>query len=74
MLFFNISVAFCPNFFFVSTSELNLLDILEPLFYTIILYLMSIETVSKNSARFKQQGQTAVFPINSEAIKTNQLS
>ena len=57
MLFFNISVAFCPNVF-VSISELNLLDILEPLFYTIILYLMSIETVSKNSAHFKQQGQT----------------
>ena len=59
MLFFNISVAFCHNFF-VSPSRLNLLDRLAPLFYTIILYLISIETVSKNSDRFKQQGQTVI--------------
>ena len=39
----------------------NLPDILEPLFYTIMPYLKSIETVSKNSDRFKKQGQT-VFP------------
>ena len=31
------------------------------MFYTIIPYLLSIETVSKNSERFKQQGQTEIL-------------
>ena len=56
MLFFNISVAYLA-IFFVRPSELNLLDRLEQLFYTIVPYSMSNETVSKNSDRFKQQGQ-----------------
>ena len=59
MLFFNTSVAY-HCIFFVYPSELNLLDRLEPLFYTIIPYSMSNETVSKNSDRFKQQGQIAL--------------
>ena len=71
MLFFNISVAFCHNFF-VSPSRLNLLDRLAPLFYTIILYLISIETVSKNSDRFKQQGQT-VLPFYQNSNKEGKI-
>ena len=60
--------------FFVSPSKLNLLDRLQPLFCTIILYLMFIDTVSKNSDRFKQQGQTVLTEIiNSDKVEMMKL-
>ena len=63
IFFFNISVAFGRNFF-VRPSKLNLLEILGPPFLFKPLHIpsfMSIETVSKNSYRFIQQGETVLL-------------
>ena len=69
MLFFNTSVAFHCNFF-VYPSELNLLDRLEPLFYTIIPSVFFFRFLDPNSNQFFRLTQRN-FEANSAFFSPN---